>query len=82
MPSITATFHVFPDGDTDSERQAGVDRFAAMTGAEPTEHDGHYMAAMEFGRIEYMAVAISDAARAIYQAEMTYAGCVQPGSGS
>ena len=59
-----------------------MDRFAAMTGAEPPEHNGHYMAAMEFGRIEYLAVAISDAARVIYRAELTYAGCVEPGSGS
>ena len=42
----------FPDRDTDSEREAGVDRFAALTGAEPAEHNGHYMAAMAFGRIE------------------------------
>lgn len=53
-----------------------------MIGAEPTEHNGHHMATIEFGRIEYVAVAISDAARAVYQAEMTYAGCVEPDSGS
>ena len=82
VPYITTTFHVFSDGDTDSERQAGVDRFAAMTGTEPTEHNGHYMATMQFGRVEYVAVAISDAARAIYEAEMTYAGCIEPDSGS
>jgi hypothetical protein len=82
ISDMTTTCHVFPDADTDSERQAGVDRFATMTGAEPTEHNGHYMAAMEFGRIAYVAVAISDAARAIYRAELTYAGCVEPGSGS
>lgn len=59
-----------------------MDQFAGMIGAEPTEHNGHHMATIEFGRIEYVAVAISDAARAVYQAEMTYAGCVEPDSGS
>ena len=68
----------FPDGDKDSERQAGVDQFAAVIGVEPIERNGHYLAVKEFGRITYTAVAITDAARAIHEAEMSYAGCVEP----
>jgi hypothetical protein len=64
VPDYTALIHVFPDGNTDAERRAGVDRFAAILGATPTEKNGHYWAECPFGPVIYSVVAIDDAARA------------------
>jgi hypothetical protein len=70
--------NVFPAHGTDTEERAGVDQFAAMTGATTAEQDGHYKAIKAFGPIEYTAVAISSARMAVHWAEASYRGCVEP----
>jgi hypothetical protein len=70
--------NVFPVHGTDAEERAGVDEFAATTGATTAEQDGHYTATKSFGPVEYTAVAISSARMAAHQAEASYHGCVEP----
>jgi hypothetical protein len=49
----------FPEGDSDAERRAGVDRAAAALGVQAAEsRGGHYKASASFGPVEYVAVAI------------------------
>jgi hypothetical protein len=72
------TVNVFPVHGTDAEERAGVDQFAAMTGAATAEQDGHYTATRSFGPVEYTAVAISRARMAAHHAEASYRGCVEP----
>jgi hypothetical protein len=49
----------FPDGDTDDERRAGVDRAAEAMGVPAAEtRGGHYKAAAHFGPVTYQIVAI------------------------
>jgi hypothetical protein len=49
----------FPDGDSDAERRAGVDRAAAALGVRAAgSWGGHYKASARFGPVEYAAVAI------------------------
>ena len=48
----------FPDGDTDTDRRAGVDRAAEAMGVPAAEtHGGHYKASVRFGPVAYEVVA-------------------------
>jgi hypothetical protein len=71
---------VFPDGDTDDERRAGVDDAAAVLdspAADPAG-SGHYTAARKFGPVTYEVLAISDARRAVHEAGSSYYNSVVP----
>jgi hypothetical protein len=49
----------FPDGDTDDERRAAVDRAAEAMGVSAAEtRGGHYKASVHFGPVGYQVVAI------------------------
>jgi hypothetical protein len=52
---------VFPGGDTDEEKRAGVDDVAVMLGvtAEDPRDIGQYCAALRFGPVTYEACAIT-----------------------
>jgi hypothetical protein len=52
---------VFPDGDTDDDKRAGVDAVAVMLGvtAEDPRDIGQYCAALRFGPVTYEACAIT-----------------------
>ena len=53
------TIHQFPDGDTDAERRAGVDRAADAMGVPAAEtRGGHYKATARFGPLAYEVVAL------------------------
>jgi hypothetical protein len=55
----------FPDGDTDAERRAGVDRAAGAMGVPAAEtRGGHYKASVHFGPVAYEVVAIPAERRA------------------
>ncbi len=76
------TGHYFPQRATDAEICAEVDEIAACLGSTIDPEDrknGHYSALIHFGPVEYKAVAIVTAARAQYEADTSYRGCVQPG---
>jgi hypothetical protein len=49
---------MFPDGDTDNERRAGVDQAAGVLGVQAADRGGHYRASRRFGPVEYVAVMI------------------------
>jgi len=68
---------VVPDGDTDDERRAVVDRVAAVLGTEACDDHGHYGTGRKFGPVEYRAFAISDAAWADHKAQSSYNGCIR-----
>jgi hypothetical protein len=78
VPPYETTIHIFPDGASDAERRASVDRLAVILDATPADKNGHYIAAARFGPVTYEAVAISDAARAAHHAGMSYADSVRP----
>ena len=65
---------MFPDGDTDDERRAGVDQAAGVLGVRAADRGGHYRASRLFGPVEYVAVMIprpgqtSDAAAVLTEA--------------
>ncbi|MEU7899998.1 hypothetical protein AB0B45_45090 [Nonomuraea sp. NPDC049152] len=77
----SATIHHFPRQTTDTDLCAEVDQIAACldapVDAEQTPH-GHYRTSVQFGPVEYRAVAILAAARAQYAADDSYRGCVKP----
>jgi hypothetical protein len=83
-PDVPAPYsveaHVFASGSDDVKR-AQVDQIAALIGtqieADRLSH-GHYSTRRAFGPVRYNAVAILDAARARYDALMTYRGSVTP----
>ncbi|MGI5285813.1 hypothetical protein ACQEVF_21075 [Nonomuraea polychroma] len=75
------TLHHFPRQDSDAEQCAEIDQIAARIEAPITysgDHSGHYATSRFFGPVEYRAVAILAAARARYDAETTYRGCIEP----
>ncbi len=78
----TKQITVFPDGDTDEQRRAGVDAAAGALGVTAADPDGsgHYQAARRFGSLAYQVLAISDARRAAYDAGSSYYDCVTPDS--
>lgn len=77
VPPYGNTIHIFPEGLTDAERRAAVDRLAAILGTTAEDKNGHYIANAQFGPITYQAAAISDAARAAHRARESYADCIQ-----
>jgi hypothetical protein len=77
VPAYGDTIHVFPEGLTDAERRAVVDRLAATMGVTARDENGHYQADGQFGPLTYRVVAISDAARAEHRARSSYADCIQ-----
>jgi hypothetical protein len=77
VPPYGDTIHIFPDGLTDAERRAAVDRLAAIMGTTAEDKNGHYIANAQFGPLNYCAVAISDAARAERRARESYADCIR-----
>ena len=79
-PGYVTAIDVFPEGDTDTERRNGVNQLAEHLGVIPTDRRGHYRAIRTFGPITYCAVAISDQARAIHDANYSYHGCITPDS--
>jgi hypothetical protein len=57
--------HQFPDGETDAQRRAGVDRAAEAMGVRAAEtRGGHYKASVRFGPVGYEVVAIPAERRA------------------
>ncbi len=78
VPPYTEYIRIFPDGASDAERRAGVDRLAALLDTTPADKNGHYIAIRRFGPLLYEAIAISDAARDAHNAEMSYSGGVTP----
>jgi hypothetical protein len=68
------TILVFPDGETGTERRAGVDAAAAVIGATAADPSGcgHYAASRTFGPVVYEVLAISDEARADARARDSY----------
>jgi hypothetical protein len=72
------TILVFPDGDSDAEKRAGVVAAGAALGVRAADPDcsGHYSADRGFGPVTYRALAISSAHRADYAAQMSYYGAV------
>jgi hypothetical protein len=73
VPDVGKDILVFvPDG-TDDEERALVDQAATALDVAVTERNGHYMASRAFGpRLSYTVLTISTAARADYQAQMSY----------
>lgn len=63
---------VFPPTRTDREMRAEIDRIAVLTGADVsdmTAQQGHYVASLEFGHVQYKAVGIPVRSRAIRDAQ-------------
>lgn len=77
VPTYGNTINVFPEGLTDSERRAAVDRLAVIMGTTAHDDNGHYKATAQFGPVAYCVVAISDASRAEHRARTSYADCIQ-----
>jgi hypothetical protein len=77
VPPYGDTIHVFPEGLTDAERRAAVDRLAAIMGTTAEDENGHYRADGQFGPVTYCVVAISDAARTAHRARESYAKSIQ-----
>jgi hypothetical protein len=77
VPPYSAMIHVFPEGLTDAERRAAVDRLATIMGTTARDESGHYRADLKFGPLTYRVVAISDNARAEHRARMSYADSIQ-----
>jgi hypothetical protein len=77
----SVTVHHFPRDASDDDMCAQVDQIAARIGA-PVDSDeslhGHYGTSINFGPVEYRAVAILADARARNQAAASYYGCVRP----
>jgi len=71
------TISVVPDGDTDDERRAVVDRVAAVLGTKTYDDHGHYGTGRKFGPVEYRAFAISEAAWADHAARNSYNGSIR-----
>ncbi|MEW9549697.1 hypothetical protein [Nonomuraea sp. NPDC050783] len=77
----SATVHHFPGQAGDAAQRAEIDHIAALLGSDIDHEDSpydHYATSCRFGPIEYRAVAVLAAARARYDAETSYRGCVQP----
>ncbi|MFI6321562.1 hypothetical protein ACIBG8_28770 [Nonomuraea sp. NPDC050556] len=71
----------FPWQSTDAESFAEIDRIAALLGTQVEPNKApreHYRTTVNFGLVEYAAVAIPTDAVARHHAEMTYHGCIQP----
>jgi hypothetical protein len=77
VPAYRATINVFPEGLTDAERRAAIDRLAAIMGTTAEDENGHYRANGQFGSVTYCVVTISDAARAAHRARQSYTDCIQ-----
>ncbi|MEV6867061.1 hypothetical protein AB0M44_39470 [Streptosporangium subroseum] len=61
----------------DGDIRAEIDVIAALLGTEVEPGDcDHYRACLTFGPVEYKAVGILAAARARYQANTSYEGCI------
>ncbi|MGW3352092.1 hypothetical protein ACWDA3_53110 [Nonomuraea rubra] len=78
-PSVTV--HHFPRQDSDADQRAEIDQLAALLGSEIDYEDfpyDHYGTSRLFGPVEYRAVAVLAAARARFDAETSYRGCIQP----
>ncbi|GAA1630811.1 hypothetical protein GCM10009733_029480 [Nonomuraea maheshkhaliensis] len=50
------------DASTEAEAIAEVERIAALLGTTPTVQHGHHVAGVEFGRVRYQVVLITQAA--------------------
>ncbi|MEU1736076.1 hypothetical protein [Streptosporangium sp. NPDC020145] len=77
---FSVTVHHFPDG-TDTEIRAEIDGIAELLGTDVDPGDrgyGHYRTGLAFGPVQYSAVGILAPARARHDAEMSYAGCIDP----
>ncbi|MGR6914350.1 hypothetical protein ACU635_08860 [[Actinomadura] parvosata] len=84
-PEVPASSHVvvhrFPEHDNDADMCAEIDEIAAHVGSGIEFEDspyGHYTTSVYFGPVEYRAVAVLTAARALHAAERSYSGCIQP----
>jgi hypothetical protein len=80
-PSVTV--HHFPGQASDADQCAEIDQIAALLGSETDHEDSpydHHATSRLFGPVEYRAVAILAAARARYDAETSYRGCIEPAS--
>jgi len=74
-------FELPHDGTWDGEL-AALKEFAAAAGAELSDRNGYHYARRSFGPITYQAAATSPEARARYDANSSYYGCVQPEDGA
>src|SRR3954454_10148787 len=66
---------------SDEEQRTEVDRLAALlevSAVDETDTGGHYTATRAFGPVEYRCVAVPSAARAAFDAVMSYADSVTP----
>ncbi|MEV1168124.1 hypothetical protein [Nonomuraea sp. NPDC049784] len=84
-PEVPVSSHVvvhhFPEHDSDGDMCAEIDEIATRVGSSIEFEDspyGHYATTVCFGPVEYRAVAVLAAARALHAAERSYTGCVQP----
>lgn len=77
----TLNINAFPEGDTDDEMCAEIDRVAALLGTEiDPDHRpyGHYHTGLDFGPVRYAYTAILAPARARHAADDSYRGCITP----
>ncbi|MEV4164253.1 hypothetical protein [Nonomuraea dietziae] len=65
-------------GEGYEAQRAEIDRLTESLDAEIRESNGHYTARIEFGRVTYRLVAISDEAMARHDALMSYSGSISP----
>jgi hypothetical protein len=75
---ITVLLHA---NSADDDGRCQVDQVARLLGVNVTDETaigGHYSAVRCFGVIGYEAVAITIAYSALYEAESSYRGCVNP----
>ncbi|MEU8404455.1 hypothetical protein AB0C28_55595 [Nonomuraea sp. NPDC048892] len=81
VSSSHVAVHHFPEHDNDDDMRAEIDQIAAHVGSliefEDSQY-GHYVTSVCFGPVEYRAVAVLTAARALHAAERSYTGCIQP----
>ncbi|MGP3931292.1 hypothetical protein [Nonomuraea sp. KM88] len=75
------TLRHIPERASDEDLRAEIDRIAAILGSRVDAGNSpydHYATSIHFGPVEYRAVAIPAAARALYDAESSYRGCIEP----
>ena len=72
---FTVDATVFAETDNDEAMRTEIDHIAYAAAR------GHYRTGVEFGPAQYRAVAVLAAARACYDALMSYSGVVRPDTG-
>ncbi|MFC6086797.1 hypothetical protein [Sphaerisporangium aureirubrum] len=78
-PCQDVTAYYLPDTAPDPQMRADVDKIATYLGSQIDASGlpgGHYRTQINFGPVQYRAVAVLAKGRALYQADISYAGCV------